>query len=130
MKLNKIGFGENTFAPTIRTAFMDTGSTLILMPMEDWVSLYNMICADIPYGSTCYTTDYYYVLRGYRENRKKFGPILFQIDNTIYSVPFYRLFNAYTDDTLVLNINTKKNGLILGTQFLDSFYQVFDLQRN
>ena len=69
LKLNKIGFGVNTFAPTIRTAFMDTGSTLILMPKEDWVSLYNMICADLPYGSTCYTTDYYYVLL--HENREK-----------------------------------------------------------
>ena len=65
LKLNSIGFQGSKFAPTERTAFMDTGTTLILMPYEDWISLYEMICSDLPDGSQCYSSNYYYVLTGY-----------------------------------------------------------------
>jgi hypothetical protein len=61
---------------------MDTGSTLVLMPKQDWVALYNMICSNLPHGSECYKSDYYYVLKGYMANKAKFGPITVTIDNT------------------------------------------------
>ena len=59
LKLNSIGFGEQKFAPTDRTVFMDTGTTMVLMPYDDWISLYDMICSDLPAGSSCYTTGQY-----------------------------------------------------------------------
>ena len=89
-------------APSYRTAFLDTGSTKVLMPKDDWVNLFKMICSNLPEGSSCYTTNFYYVLRGYKANKDKFGPIEIQIDNTVYQVPFERFFTAYTQDTLVL----------------------------
>ena len=130
LKLNHFGFAGETIAPSYRTAFMDTGSTLVLMPKRDWIALYNLICANLPQGSVCYSTDYYFVLKGYKANKDKFGPITVTIDDTQYQIPFERFFMAYTADTLVLNINTKDTMIVLGLQFLNSFYQVFDLKRN
>ena len=99
------------------------------MPFEDWISLYDMICSDLPDGSQCYKTSYYYVLKGYKDNKEKFGPIKVQIDNTYYLIPFERFFSPYTEDMMVLRINTKDH-IVFGIQFLASFYQAFDIRRN
>ena len=61
---------------------MDSGSTLVMMPKQDWIALYTLICANLPKGSECYSTDLYFVLKGYNSNRDKFGPVTVQIDNT------------------------------------------------
>ena len=36
LKLNKMGFGGRTFTPSQRFALTDTGTSLIIMPDEDW----------------------------------------------------------------------------------------------
>ena len=56
LKFNYIRFGESKFGPSISTAFLDSGSTLILMPMQDWDSLFKMICDDYGDAVQCYTT--------------------------------------------------------------------------
>ena len=129
LKLNSIGYSEEKFAPTDRKVFMDTGTTLVLMPYDDWISLYEMICNNLPSGSECYSTSQYYVLKGYEANKEQFGPIKVQIDDTYYMIPFERFFSRYTDNTMVLRINTKDH-IVFGIQFLNSFYQVFDVRRN
>ena len=130
LKLNSMGFGGQTFSPSHRTAFMDTGTTLTLMPKKDWIALYDIICANLPAGASCSHTNAYYLIRGYKANKDKFGPISVTLDNVTYSIPFERFFLAFTDDTLMLNINTKESMIVFGMQYLSSFYQVFDMQRN
>lgn len=49
------------------------------------------------------------MIRGYEANKEKFQPIEIQIDNTFYVIPFERFFKRFSDQDLVLTINTKKN---------------------
>ena len=131
LKLNKMGYGANSFAPTARVALMDTGSTRIIMPKEDWVSLYEMICANLP-NSNCFNTGMFYVLRGCQANKARLEPIQVKIDNVVYKIPFERFFKEINDDTMMLELNThnKPDHIVFGIQFLNSFYQVHDLRRN
>lgn len=100
---------------------MDTGSTKILMPKQDWLDLYDMVCANLPEGSTCYQSDYFYIITGYWANKDKFGPISVTIDNVIYQIPFERFFQTQATDKIVLRMYTKEM-IVFGIQFLNSFY--------
>lgn len=81
---------------------------MILMPKQDWLDLFEMVCSDLPVSSKCYKSDYFYVLSGYRANKDKFGPISITIDNVIYQIPFERFFATYTQDSVILKISTKE----------------------
>ena len=88
LKLNKFSYGEDaSFAPSYRTAFMDTGSTRILMPKQDWLDFFAMVCSELPEHASCYTSDNYRVLRGDITDRELFKPVRIQIDNVIYFLP-------------------------------------------
>ena len=59
-----------------------------------------------------------------------FSPVELQIDNIIYDVPFDRWFDVWQDDLLVLRNITLNDKMTLGMTFLNTFYQVYDMQRN
>lgn len=45
--VNKLGFRGASFTLSSRFALIDTGSTLITMPQQDWDSLYLLLCAQL-----------------------------------------------------------------------------------
>jgi hypothetical protein len=47
MKTTSIGVGNKFFIPSVRRAFTDTGTSMIFMPMDDWRSLYSVICSQL-----------------------------------------------------------------------------------
>ena len=62
LKMSKIGYASDTFVPSARVALMDTGTTRVLMPKEDWIQLYGMICENLPDGVQCIKNDSIYAL--------------------------------------------------------------------
>ena len=62
-----------------------------------------------------------------------FSPIELQIDNVLYEVPFDRWFVVISDEMIALrNITSSSNvdKLTLGMQFLNTYYQAYDMKRN
>ena len=99
------------------------------MPKQDWVSLFNTVCAALPPGCSCEISDSYYLLKGVENNKGKFGPIRAQIDNVIYEIPFDRFWIPFSSNTWILQ-NNDKEMIVFGIRFLDQYYQVFDMKRN
>ena len=60
----------------------------------------------------------------------KFSPIELQLDNIIYEVPFDRWFDVWQDDLIAMRNITLSDKMTLGMSFLNTFYQVYDMQRN
>ena len=108
---------------------MDTGSTRILMPKQDWLDFFAMVCSELPEDASCYTSDNYRVLRGDITDRELFKPVRIQIDNVIYFLPLEQFFTRFADGTYVLRLN-QKDMIVFGIDFLNQFYQAYDIKRN
>ena len=62
-----------------------------------------------------------------------FSPIELQIDNVLYEVPFDRWFVVISDEMIALRNMTSSSNvdkLTLGMQFLNTYYQAYDMKRN
>ena len=111
----------------------DTGTTVTIMPKEDWDNLFAAICSKLEPTVKCaeYPQDGYRTLERPGIASMKFDPLTFQVDNVIYKVPFDRFFESLSNDRLIFNewvSNGSKS--TLGMTFLDVFYQAYDMQRN
>ena len=45
--VDRLGFMGTTFSLSNRFAITDTGTTLIVMPLENWENLYEMVCSKL-----------------------------------------------------------------------------------
>ena len=104
LKLNKMGFGGRTFSPSQRFALTDTGTSLIIMPDEDWQNLYEIICDQVSsrYGIECIQEASFMLLKAPGITTMIFDPITIQFDNIVYEVPWNRWFDRMFDDTLYM----------------------------
>ena len=59
-----------------------------------------------------------------------FSPIAIYLDNAVYEVPFDRWFRVESDSTMVMIVEPNEDNVVLGVQFLNMFYQVYDMERN
>ena len=56
VKVSKVGFAGDTFTLSQRVALTDTGTTVTILPSEDWDSLYDMVCGRVAlYDVQCVT---------------------------------------------------------------------------
>ena len=52
------------------------------------------------------------------------------MDNIVYELPFENFFEAMSEDDLKMRDYSNGNKFILGMNFLNTFYQVYDMDRN
>lgn len=130
-----MGFAGSSFTISKRFGLTDTGTTYIIMPEADWENLYTTVCnqVQVPYGIKCTRQASFRFLTAPGIGSMRFTPFQLQIDNVIYDVPFDRFFDVWNDETITLrNVTSRSNPekLTLGMQFLNVYYQAYDMERN
>ncbi|KAG1093443.1 hypothetical protein G6F42_018960 [Rhizopus arrhizus] len=121
MAMNRIQFGAQAF--DTRKAIIDSGSTLIIMPVQDAAAYHSQIEGAHSNGDGTWSFPC--------KSVKKLGPLTIQLDNTMLSIPPEKLFltpMSSSSKKCLSGISgqdmDEDNSWILGDIFLKHFYTV------
>ena len=135
------------FRPSVNRAFTDTGTTFVLVPKTDYFKFVDVLCKYIRQSGKnmdCLNSGYRNALLltncvsvGKDSNLPN---VQLFIGQYLYTLPpsFYASFVKSNDDksmgntcVLLWDYSSKENDKwLLGTPFLNLFYQVYDMKRN
>lgn len=139
VSFNRIEFGDELkMKPSLRSGIVDTGTSMIMGYYEDIDDIQraqcNFINSNIP--ASCYNSlpGEVYVDNCTDENLSKMPPLKFQIDSHVYVTRPKQYFlqqemdgQFFCTSTLV---GTQEPEWILGSPFLNDYYQIYDMKRN
>lgn len=130
MRLNSVGVGDIFIAPEARTsiiAILDTGTSLILAPLEELQFIRKFIgtagmCWGLENGWWCDCAQF---------PQDEYPDIIIEISGYYFSIPSSLYFYKYSEFCLLLISSVEqKNFWVLGDVFMRSYYTIFDMKNN
>jgi hypothetical protein len=128
------------FRPSVNRAFTDTGTTFVLVPETDFLKFVDVLCQymrESGKNMDCLASGNAILLTncGSVGKDSNLPNVQLFIDQYMYTLPpsFYASFTNSMGNTCMLlwDYSSKENDKwILGTPFLNLFYQVYDMRRN
>ena len=128
-KIEDDGF-EHSFEESPSVMLTDNGTTMTYLPKQAYEKLIGKICSSVD----CFTRESDRFIYVRKCDSAKFEPIWFQLDTHWYVLPpnSYLIFILNTNEVTCfvrLAQNDKPYG-ILGANFLENYFQVYDVSRN
>lgn len=117
---------------------MDTGTSMIIVPYKDYMTLVSTLCDSIKDGGmeciaqSSYSQVYITNCKDPQTGVTHLPPISIQLDQHIYTInPSIYTQEMQASSSCILNImNLGTDRWILGSPFLNQYYQVYDMARN